>query len=380
MKRTVMTLAAICSLSACNGGSVSPTTVNSSGALTPAVHTAAVILKATPPPYTFYDLGAGPNGGFAVAQGANGTTQGGNYYYESLSCGKACSTKVYHAAAWAGPGSASRDINPGLPYFVESWVYGGSGSNLVGYGITDQGGYFGYPHALLWRGTSLAWKDINPTGYQYSYAYGMSGTSIAGSAFIQVVGQYEQLHAMVWSLSNLAQPTDLHPSTTAYSESEALGVSGTNQVGYAQPVSSTPTQHAMLWSGTPASAVDLTPADVTSALAWAAYGSTQVGCGVPAPATQNHALLWRGTAASMVDLNPSTFTSSCARAAYKGIQAGYGAVGAYTHAVVWTGSAQSAVDLQLSLPSNYTNSEVYAIDSKGDLIGAAYNSTGGGWH
>ena len=346
MKRAILTLAAMSLLAGCGGGGGTMPVSSPSNLVPSGAQRSALVAPApTIPPYTFHDLGVGPNGLFAIAQGANATMQGGNYWYSSISCGKACSAKVYHALAWSGVGSAPRDINPGLPYFVESWVLGGSGSNLVGYGITDQGGYYGYPHALLWRGTALTWKDLNPAGYLSSHAYAMSGGAIAGSAYIQVVGQYEQVHAMLWSLSNLANPIDLHPSTTAYAESELLGVSGTKQVGYAMPAG-TSTQHAMLWSGTAASAVDLTPSNVTSAYAWAAYGSVQAGCGVPAPATTSHALLWKGTSASMVDLHPSTFTSSCVRAVYKGIEAGYGSVGTSTHALVWTGSAKSAVDLR----------------------------------
>ena len=369
--RNVMLLVAAAILSACGGGGAGapPTSLGATGTSPQSVRIAdATGALAT---YTFVDLGAGPNGRTAIAQGANASYQGGNYVSGSGSCGRGCSFNIYHALVWSGPGSSSVDITPPLSYFPEAWVFGGNGSALVGYGITNNAGYYGYPHALLWRGSSFIWKDINPPGDTNSYAYATSGQQIVGS------GGASYSHALLWSFSNLAAPTDLNP--TGYSQSEAKGIYGSNQVGYALTTSGTPTQHAIMWSGTAASALDLTPANATSASAYGLDSSVEVGCGIVSPATTSHALLWKGTAASMKDLNPTGFIDSCARAVRNGVEVGYGHVSSTVlHALVWTGSAKSAVDLQLSLPSTYSQSEAFTLDSHGNIIGAAFSTTG--WH
>jgi hypothetical protein len=330
--------------------------------------------------YTFVDLGPGPKGAVAdvlsTAYAANTSYLGGAFVYNRGSCGKACSFNIYHAAAWPRSGQAPVDITPPLINFAEAWVYGGAGNVFVGYGVTDNGGYYGYAHALVWQGTNFAWKDINPIGDTVSYAYATNGTLLVGS------GESSALHALVWSLTNLSKPTDLHPGTK-YTQSEALGLYGSRQVGYAVTNSMTPTQHAMIWNGTAASAIDLTPPGVTAAYAYATGSVQQVGCGVVAPNVASHALLWRGTAASTRDLNPLGFVDSCARAIRNGIIAGYGHnSGRVMNALVWTGTAASAVDLQSVMPSTYVESQAYSFDASGNIIGSAlYEApTGVAWH
>ena len=319
--------------------------------------------------YRFVDLGPGPNGQAADGMGGNTANQGGYYIYTHDSCGKDCSFPVYHAAVWSGSGSKPVDINPPIVNFAESWVNGGNGNDLAGYGITDQGGYFGVPHALLWSGPTFAWKDLNPAGDQASHAYAVDTRHVVGS------GETTALHALMWPLANTSSPIDLHPGS-AYTSSEALGLYGARQVGYAVTASSPSTAHAILWNGSAASAVDLTPSNVTGAYAWGVSKLWQTGCGIVAPATVQHALLWGGSAGTMRDLNPSGFNDSCARAVHNGVEAGYGRVGNEYHAVVWTSSAKSAIDLGALLPSGYTQSQAFGFDSAGDVVGTVSGSTG----
>src|SRR5579864_4549388 len=152
-------------LCACSSGSVAPTTTTTQSFS----NSSSKTLTATT--YTFVDLGPAPNGHSAYAYGANKTNQAGAYAYTTISCGKDCSSTLYHALAWSGSGSTPIDINPPIINFAESWVYGGAGSILVGTGLTDNGGYLGYPHAMLWRGSTFKWKDIHPTGDSFSDAY-----------------------------------------------------------------------------------------------------------------------------------------------------------------------------------------------------------------
>jgi hypothetical protein len=87
-----------------------------------------------------------------------------------------------------------------------------------------------------------------------------------------------------------------------------------------------------------------------------------------------HAVLWSGTAASWVDLNPAGSTNSQANGVYCGQQVGF----AEGHAGLWTGSAASWVDLHPSLPSDFDVSFGQGIWSDGDftyVVGYGHNAT-----
>lgn len=69
------------------------------------------------------------------------------------------------------------------------------------------------------------------------------------------------------------------------------------------------------------------------------------GASGPATGNNTHAILWTGTAASAVDLNPSGFTSSQANGVTDGEQAGSArSANGVSHAMLWRGTAASAVD------------------------------------
>src|SRR5262249_12513465 len=136
-----------------------------------------------------------------------------------------------------------------------------------------------------------------------------------------------------------ASAVDLHPTNLANSIASALqGTDGTHQVGYADfffSFEQGTVEHAMLWSGTAASAVDLHPTnsslDILNSQALRGAGQQQVGWGfyVGGPNAGSHALLWTGTAASTVDLNPTALfggneTFSFANATNGSQQVGYG--------------------------------------------------------
>ena len=90
-----------------------------------------------------------------------------------------------------------------------------------------------------------------------------------------------------------------------------------------------------------------------------------------------HALLWTGTAASAVDLNPSGFTDSVATGVAGGEQVGEGlTTDDVSHALLWTGTAASAVDLNAFLPSGFTNATATGIDESGDISGYDFGPNG----
>lgn len=99
----------------------------------------------------------------------------------------------------------------------------------------------------------------------------------------------------------------------------AVGTDGIHQVDFG---SSGTQDHAILWSGSAASAVDLSPTNLSGFVPTYAYGvggNEQVGWGSDG---QNHALLWRGSPDSAVDLNPAGSTASYAWATNGSQQAG----------------------------------------------------------
>jgi hypothetical protein len=325
--------------------------------------------------YTYVDLGPGPNGKDAYGYGESRKAQAGAYFDHTISCGKDCSAKIYYPLAWSGPSSSPVVLLP--QFYAEGWAYGAGGSLIVGTLITNDGGYFGFPHAALWQGSSYTFTDLNPSGScgscsPGSNAYDTDGTFIAGSS-----GSPE--HAFLWKLGQLKTPVDLNPAGFAYSE--AYAGNGKAQAGYAYSTT-TNSYHAVLWHGTAASVVDLTPSTMSSAYATGLGSKSEVGCGTPVGMTVSHALLWHGTAASVKDLQPSGFTDSCARAAHGNVQVGYGHISGTNalHALLWKGKAKTAVDLQLYLPGTFTSSEAYAIDTAGSILGSAYSTSTATWH
>ena len=117
---------------------------------------------------------------------------------------------------------------------------------------------------------------------------------------------------------------------------------GTNQVGMGSGSGTGGNDHALVWSGTANSAVDLHPtllSGFTNSWAVGTGAGQQVGYAY-GPGTFNHAMLWTGTAVSAVDLTPTNltgYTSTIAEATYGSQQVGGGGgtgTGGNSHAVV----------------------------------------------
>jgi hypothetical protein len=232
---------------------------------------------------------------------------------------------------------------------------GGPGAGqIVGFAYTVQssGGrgtlhfFSGPPHALLWDAVTHVAVDLHN---------GAQGTVAVATTFGNQVGYggtyppvtpgllLEQPRAMLWrgSPSNFVW---LHPQA-GYQASEALATDGIQEAGWGQVASgggrttTTPPTHAMMWTNTAASFVDLHPAGFVNSYAAGVAGGVQVGYGVDAAGT-SHALVWSGSAASVIDLNPSLpagFTGARAT----GIDAtgnisGTMEGGGRRHAVIWT--------------------------------------------
>jgi hypothetical protein len=195
-----------------------------------------------------------------------------------------------------------------------------------------------------------------PAAISFDTASASSGQVVGTSGTIAMTGMQ---HAILWNGSG--EPVDLTP--TASGSNGASATDGAHQVGQAGG-------HAMLWSGTPESAVDLHPtglSEFTYSIANGVHGDQQVGDGIAINTNQTinfyHALLWNGSAGSVVDLNPASFDDSAAVATDGIYQVGYGAGSGTSgngHALLWNGTANSAIDLN---PTNlgYASSGAFGV-------------------
>jgi hypothetical protein len=218
--------------------------------------------------------------------------------------------------------------------------------------------------------------DLTPAGSNTSKAAAVYGTQQVGSAGFTpaVAGQPVVDHAMLWS-GGAASAVDLGAGT-------ATAVDGVMQVGVAN-------NHATLWYGTAASRVDLNPGRWDQSVASGVGGGRQVGsatrqvlCTAKKGKCLNgtklelHPFMWAGSADSAVDLTPLVLGFGAGRAlGTDGVQqVGYGQQvignnafsGAF--AVLWTGTADSAVNLN---PPDSIESQARAV-AGGQQVGFGY--------
>lgn len=264
---------------------------------------------------------------------------------------------------------------------------GTASTTQVGYGYSTA---TSTNHALRWD--SFTRTDLQPTDplFVNSQANGVAGTGPS----TQIVGQAMDTsglnHAIVWDAANT--PTDLTPST--YDHSAALASNGTTQVGYAN-------QQAALWTGPAASVVSLHPADTISntpftsfltsqARAITADSSAQAGVAFDDSFQVNHAIFWTGTAASALDLDPSTdpFIESEANGIASDGSGGYNVAGlvryptdnahAGTYAEVWHITGTSFTATELAIPAGFGFTQATGI--AGNLIVGHGNAADGREH
>jgi probable HAF family extracellular repeat protein len=301
--------------------------------------------------------------GFAGYPRTGGWGIGGGQQVGQGGSGDSASTIVEHAVLWQGTGSSIVDLHPNG--FTASGASATDGTTQVGSGTLPNGKGF---HALKWSGSADTVVDLDPNGFN------SGATGVAGD---QIVGYSEdmngQFHALLWTSGGVV---DLTPTWAASAEGKATD--GAQQVG---GVAIAGEFHATLWSGSASSAVDLHPAAVGSTFtaAFGVGGGQQVGYALfwrldasGGHIFWEHALLWSGSAESVVDLHPSGFYRSWAKAVAGGCQVGGGTANDGTeHALLWRGSADSVVDLNAFLPAGFGWAQANAIDASGNIIGTA---------
>ena len=285
-----------------------------------------------------------------------------------------------HAILENGNAATAVDLHPGASYY-SSMAISTDDVEQCGYAT-----YFGSPHAMRWAGSAASMVDMHASsGMTWSYCLGNYGGQYVGFGERPVYTVTFQ-NALLWNGLLL---TNLHPALTLpFSYSKALGVRNGEQVGY---VSNVPYpygetlayhiySHAVKWTGTAASVVDLNPAGYTASEALATNGTQEGGWVFNNTSIAQHAALWAGTAGTFVDLHPAAFSDSRITALTATQQVGdgwvgpMGGIGSVRHALVWTGTADSVIDLNQFLPAGYTHAVATGIDATGNVVGYAYNT------
>jgi hypothetical protein len=214
--------------------------------------------------------------------------------------------------------------------------------------------------ATLWHGTPESAVSLHPVGAVSSDAYATREGQQVG--YVNPSGAPEGSRAALWH-GTAAGWVNLHPASAH--DSFAHATDGTNQGGEATfLVNSNWAQHAVTWSGSASSVIDLNPAsDLTSVVMGMSPGQ-QVGW-TKAAFQGQHAAVWSGSASSWTDLHPFPgFGASILNATIGWAQAGYSNVpgNSVQHAGLWFGSASSFIDLQQFLPPGYSSSTAICID------------------
>jgi hypothetical protein len=307
-----------------------------------------------------------PGSTTSSAAGVFGTQQVGSAGFGAASAGQQV---VNHAVLWNGSATGVIDLGPGTANAVGGGQQVGSAND----------------HAALWLGSAGTLVDLNPSQWTQSVANGVGGGRQVGAATRLVPcttkkgkctgGNKTETHPFMWS-GTAASAVDLTPFAIGLAAGRALGTDGAQQVGYGLQVVSINAFNgpfAVLWSGSADTAVNLNPPDSGSSQANAVAGGQQVGFGY----FPHRALLWRGSAESVADLHPDGYAASEANATNGTQQAGSGFVGdastlvGHSHALVWSGSAASVIDLNQFLPPGYTDAAATGIDASGNVVGWA---------
>jgi hypothetical protein len=251
------------------------------------------------------------------------------------------------------------DLHP--PGATDSYAFGIRDGQIVGKS-SETGG----ARARVWTGSGRQWVTsvLNPP---FSTGYGVGAGVQVGS----VIGSGGLSHAVMWT-GSAATLLDLHPASARNSWAIATGTG--QQGGYFDTDGGTG-WHAALWTGSAASLVELNPPSASQATISALDGNTQ--CGTATVSGADHASLWHGTAASWVDLHPAGADSSHVLAASNGIQAGYIETAFHLRASIWSGSAASWTDLQ---PASVVGYSVCAAIFDGQQAGAAGLSRAAFWN
>jgi hypothetical protein len=262
------------------------------------------------------------------------------------------------------------------------------GGQLVGFHATTNSVGARVNHALLWNqsGTPTELMPTALTGFTNSFVNSTNGSSQVGYGTGPVSGGDGIIgHALLWTGSG-ASAIDLNPTNlTGITKSVAYAVSGNVQVGYGggSAAGGVNGSHAMLWHGDPGTAVDLHPTSLSgydNSVAYATDGVYEVGQAIGSVTNAHqHAMMWKGSADTAVDLSPTNlpqFNISIALGVGGGEEVGYGAHSTGSqpaHALLWMGGSMDAIDLNPTDLSGLSSSQALATNGL-EQVGFAFRT------
>ncbi|MBY0312308.1 MAG: hypothetical protein K2W85_09585 [Phycisphaerales bacterium] len=257
----------------------------------------------------------------------------------------------------------------GVP-FSGSFAYGSGGGQQVGFviaGLEDV--------ATLWSGSDVSAVFLQAPWMQDSVAYGTDGVNQVGSARVDDGFGNVLTKAIAWS-GSAASALDITPG--GYPEAFARRVRAGRAAGTS--IDDVGFYAATLWTSlTPAGGIILRPANYLETIANDVRGSVVVGHGYPDGGV-NHALIWTNDGATLTDVHPPAFFTSFLyglNATHQvGIVSSTPDIDGFNNefAGVWSGSSASFVNLHTSLLAiapQFTDSAAYAIEEDGTIWGLA---------
>ena len=222
-------------------------------------------------------------------------------------------SEAAHALLWAGSAGSVVDLHPAG--YNGSRASGTDGKQQVGAAGVGGGDA---EHAVVWENTSTSFVDLHPAGYLISEAQDVFGG-------VQV-GGVRGLGAVIWHGS--AASMEVLPTPKNFTAGDAVAIHGTQAVGRIVSYA------AVVWN------LDTwTYTSLGEGFALDTNGVNQVG--YAGAAGDEHALRWSGTEASRLDLHqflPRDFENSVATGVDEnGNIVGYGTLlGVGTVPLVWT--------------------------------------------
>ncbi|MBL8880744.1 MAG: hypothetical protein JNG88_16645, partial [Phycisphaerales bacterium] len=216
--------------------------------------------------------------------------------------------------------------------------------------------------AGFWNAPDYSFTEsTHSSGAEYDQLYATDGVRMVGTLVYEYSEGNYNAQAHYWPTPN--QVTLLHFSPA--SNSNATAVDGGRQYGsYNVQYGSA---HAVMWTGTSASHVDMHPGGFTSS------GINGAGDGQVVGTAGAHAALWVNGA--FADLHPTGATSSAARCVHRGLQGG----DIDGRATIWIGSASLRIDLGAYAPEFVTTTFVEDLEVAPDgtivAVGYGYNTS-----
>ena len=252
---------------------------------------------------------------YSEAFAADGTNQVGAIA-RTRCCGQ---PNDIRATMWSGTAASRVDLHPANA--VHSWAYGLGDGEQVGLVYIDQ-----RYSAVLWHGDAASWVILHPIGSLESIAYATARGQQVGEVRGFGMSPTGGSRASAW-YGTPESWINLHPP--AATSSGATATDGAHQGGYAVVNG---VYRAAMWTGTADSWIDLHPAGLMGGRAGPEESQVQAVANGKQAGYANvrmaenwvpqHAMVWSGTPQSWVDLHSlpgilSNFDSSRATGIWK---------------------------------------------------------------